>query len=80
MECDMALLCYIFRAWRAHGWNTRWHYFVIFSKHGTRSGVFVLYFYACGTRTGVILIYFPPVERTLVFCVKIISCCYILDL
>ena len=37
VERALALVCYIF-----HMWNAHWHYCVIFSARGTRSGVIVL--------------------------------------
>ena len=39
VECALALLCYILRAW-----NALWCYCVIFSARGMRSGIIVLYF------------------------------------
>ena len=39
VECALALLCYILRAW-----NALWCYCVIFSARGMRSGIIVLYY------------------------------------
>ena len=60
VERALVLLCYIFCAW-----NALWRYCAIFSAHGTRSGVIMLYFSACGTHYGVIELYFLRVERAL---------------
>ena len=60
VERALVLLCFMFRIL-----NALWHYCVIISACGTRSGLIVLQFSACGTRSGIIVLYFTRVERAL---------------